>query len=269
LASTWSPPGSIFGVMDPFAGKAGWFDAHYKSTRGRVRLQLVIERLRRNLPPPPARLLDAGGGTGTFAVPLAQAGYDMTLLDASDEWLDRASANAEQAGVAVRLVKGNVEDATALVEPPFNGILCHTVLLYVADPAACLRALRSIAADRALLSLLEKNRDGIAFRPGIQGDYREARRLLTESVAAGRLGIENRARTVSEWDGMLAQTGWRLTDWVGVRLFSDSAPDELSDEDFQALLVLERDAGVHNTYRRVARLVHLIAHAEPDDHRPR
>jgi SAM-dependent methyltransferase len=252
-------------MVDRFAGKAEWFDAHYESTRGRVRLRLVLERLRKSLPLPPARVLDAGGGTGMFAVPLAQAGYDVTLLDASEEWLDRASANAERAGVAVRLVKGNVEDAPTLVEPPFDGILCHTVLLYVADPTACLRALRSRAADGALLSLLEKNRDGIAFRPGIQGDYAEARRLLTESVTAGRLGIENRAHTVSEWEGMLAETGWRLADWAGVRLFSDAAPDELSDEDFQALLLLERDAGVHAAYRGVARLVHLIAHPQPDD----
>ena len=77
-------------MTDRFAGKADRFDYHYASTRGRVRLSLVLERLRSSLPPPPARILDAGGGTGAFAIPLAKDGYDVTLLDASAEWVGLA-----------------------------------------------------------------------------------------------------------------------------------------------------------------------------------
>jgi S-adenosylmethionine-dependent methyltransferase len=249
-------------VTARFAGKAEWFDAHYQSTRGRVRLTLVLERVRERLPPLPARLLDAGGGTGAFAVPLAVDGYDVTLLDASSEWLDHARGKADRASVHLRLVKGKVEDAPGLLEPGFDAILCHTVLLYAEDPTACLRGLHSLANEATILSLLEKNRDGIALRPGMQGDYREARRLLEEAVSMGRLGIENRAYTVAEWEGMLAATGWRLLDWAGVRLFSDTAPDDLIDEDFNALLDLEQDAGVRDPYRRIARLVHLVARAD-------
>jgi 2-polyprenyl-3-methyl-5-hydroxy-6-metoxy-1,4-benzoquinol methylase len=56
---------------------------------GAVRLDLVLERLQGRLPPPPARVIDVGGGTGALAVPLAAAGYEVTLIDASEEWLDR------------------------------------------------------------------------------------------------------------------------------------------------------------------------------------
>jgi S-adenosylmethionine-dependent methyltransferase len=248
-------------VASDFAGKAAWFDAHYASTRGRVRRALTLERVRKRLPRPPARLLDAGGGTGAFAVPLAGDGYDVTLLDASDEWLERARSNADRAGVPLRLILGRVEDAPALVEEAFDAILCHTVLLYAEDPRECLRGLRSVTREAGILSLLEKNRDGIALRPGIQGDYMEARRLLHGAVSAGRLGIENRARTVAEWHRMLAETRWRLVEWAGVRLFSDSAPDDLSDQDFDTLLLLERDAGVRDPYRLISRLVHIIAQA--------
>jgi hypothetical protein len=67
-------------VTDRFVGKADWFESHYESTRGRVRLSLVQERLRSIIPAPPARILDAGGGTGAFAVPLAKEGYNVTHL---------------------------------------------------------------------------------------------------------------------------------------------------------------------------------------------
>ena len=50
---------------------------------GRPSLEYVrsIELLDRLLPPPPARLLDAGGGPGTYAAPLARRGYRVHLVD--------------------------------------------------------------------------------------------------------------------------------------------------------------------------------------------
>ena len=116
-------------MTDRFAGKADWFDSHYESTRGRVRLSLVLERLRSGLPTPPARILDAGGGTGAFAIPLAKDGYDVTLLDASAEWIQLASEKAARSGLSVACILGAVEDASDAVQPPFDAILCHAVLM--------------------------------------------------------------------------------------------------------------------------------------------
>jgi S-adenosylmethionine-dependent methyltransferase len=246
-------------VDDRFAGKAEWFDQHYATTRGRIRLALVLERLRDRLPASPARILDAGGGTGAFAVPLAADGHDVTVLDPSDEWLDRARRNARDAGVELRTVRGRVEDAAALVEPGFEAILCHAVLMYTENPSVGLRTLRALVRDGGLLSLLEKNSGAIALRPGLQGDYVEAQRLLHETTSRGRLGIENRAHPIERWSGMLEETGWRPVDWVGVRLFSDSAPDSLPEDRFGELLELERKAGGVDSYRRVSRLVHVFA----------
>lgn len=247
-------------MEDRFAGRAEWFDNHYASTRGRARLELVIERLKSGLPPPPARLLDAGGGTGAFAIPLAVLGYDVTLLDPSDDWLDRARHNAASAGVRLRLVSGSINDVSASLRA-FDAILCHTVLMYVEDPGSTLRALRSAARQGAILSLLEKNRDALALRPGLQGDYAEAQRLLTARDSVGRLGVENRAYSIEEWAAMLEAAGWRVEAWAGIRLFSDIAPDNLDAAAYKALLELERAAGILDPYRRVARLVHLLARA--------
>jgi len=248
-------------VEDRFAGKAAWFDAHYETTRGRVRLALVLERIRERLVPPPARILDAGGGTGAFAIPLAVDGYDVTVLDASPEWLGRADEHARRAGVPLTTILGTVEGTTSDVAGAFDAILCHAVLLYSSDPLIGLRRLRELAAPGAFLSLLEKNRDALAMRPALAGDYVEARRLLDEAASAGRLGIENRAHRPEAWLGMLEASDWRPLDWAGVRLFSDGAPDALSDDAFAKLVELERAAGLREPYRRVARLIHVRAEA--------
>ena len=198
-----------------FDERADWFDRHYTTTRGRVRAALVLERLADTLPPPPATVLDVGGGSGAIAVPLATDGYGLTLLDPSTAMLDLAGRHAIDAGVELRLVQGGVEMVAELAPGPFDAICCHAVLLYLDDPGAHLATLRRVVAAGATLSLLEKNRLALAMRPGLRGDYAEAIRVLDDPVATGNLGIENRSRSVDEWTELLEQTGWRLDSWVG------------------------------------------------------
>jgi SAM-dependent methyltransferase len=244
-----------------FDDAAAWFDDHYGTTRGRVRLTLLLDRLAETLPPPPARILDVGGGTGVVAVPLAEGGYDVTMLEPSHGMRAIAAERIDGSGARVRLVAGGVEDLDDATPGPFDAICCHAVLLYLDDPAEHLTTLRSVATSGAVLSLLEKNRLALAMRPGIRGDYAEALRVLDDPIASGNLGIPNRSRAVDQWQTLLAAAGWRLDSWVGIRGFSDFAADDLADATFDELLRLEREAGRREPYRSIARLVHLSATA--------
>ncbi len=254
--------------MSPtFDERAAWFDAHYATTRGRIRLRLVLERLGEMLPPPPARVLDVGGGSGVVAVPLAEQGYDVTLLDSSEGMLRVARERIETAGVELTVTLGAIDDIPRLTTAGFDAICCHAVLMYVDDAAGSLKVLRSAAREGAVLSLLEKNRDGLAVRPGLRGDYAEALRVLDDPIAAGNLGIPNRSRSMDEWRVLLDAAGWRSDTAVGIRLFSDLADDDLPDEAFEQLLRLEREAGRRDPYRAIARLIHVGATAVPTEGR--
>ena len=63
------------------------YDTGYERSRlfpgGRPSLEFVrsMELLERLLPAPPARVLDVGGGPGTYAAPLARCGYRVHLVD--------------------------------------------------------------------------------------------------------------------------------------------------------------------------------------------
>lgn len=244
-----------------FDERAEWFDAHYETTRGRIRLELLLERLHDTLPPPPARILDAGGGSGVVAVPLAERGYEVTILDTSARMLDIARERIAHAEVEVTARVGSIHEVRTVAPGPYDAICCHAVLMYVDEPGSSLEALRSVARVGTILSLLEKNREGLAVRPGLTGDYAEARRLLDDPIAAGNLGIPNRSRTLKEWSGLLADSGWQMDSHVGIRLFSDLAPDDLPADRHEQLLELEREAGRREPYRSVARLIHMSATA--------
>ena len=60
----------------------------------RVELAVWAATLRRLLPPPPARVLDAGAGTGFVSLLLAREGYRVTALDLAPSMLAQLSAKA-------------------------------------------------------------------------------------------------------------------------------------------------------------------------------
>ena len=65
------------------------------SSLGRLERIRTLEIMERLLPPPPAKLLDIGGGTGVYAIPLARRGYRVHLIDAVPLHIERARALSE------------------------------------------------------------------------------------------------------------------------------------------------------------------------------
>jgi SAM-dependent methyltransferase len=61
---------------------------------GVIELARTQDILERHLPPPPARVLDVGGGTGVYARWLAGRGYEVHLVDQSPRHIEEARAQA-------------------------------------------------------------------------------------------------------------------------------------------------------------------------------
>lgn len=245
---------------DPFAEKAGRFDQHYYTTRGRVRFRVLREQLREVLPVPPADVLDAGGGTGRFAAALAADGYRVTLLDPSGSMLERAEAALYPYAENSRIVPGRVEEARSLFGPgSFDVVLLHAVICYVEDPESILSSVAAVLKQGGALSVVFKNRDALPFRHAAQGRIREAMRVLKDPSDAGNLGIVNRARTRGQVEEALARTGFEMRRAYGVRVFADLIPEELEEENaVEALVALELRVARLEPYRSVARLYHLV-----------
>ncbi|TVL91014.1 SAM-dependent methyltransferase [Streptomyces sp. SAJ15] len=211
------------------------------------------------------RVLDVGLGQGTQALRLARAGHEVTGLESDPRMLEtvRSTLAGEPAGIQerMRLIEGDGRDTGAHFAPgAFDLVLCHGVLMYVPEPGAMLAGLARVLAPGGLLSLLVRNADALAMRPGLSGDWETALAAFDSATYTNRIGLRVRADRLAELTTTLTGVGAPLDAWYGVRVFTDLAPDgapEPEPAEFERLLAAEDRAGRTDPYRAVAALLHL------------
>ena len=248
-----------------FTAAEGNWQARLGKLRDVVRQELVARQLGHELPAAPVRVIDLGCGQGTQALRLARRGYDVTGVDASADLLARFGRDlaGEPAGVRgrVRTEHGLIEDyAERAGLSRFPVVLCHGVLMYLADPEPTLRAIAALAAPGGVVSLLVRNGDALAMRPGLLGDWAACRSAFGSDRYQNRIGVSARADRLADLTRRLAGHGLRVTAWYGVRVFTDTAASDAEPPaDLAALLDCEERAGRADPYRQVAALLHVIA----------
>ena len=251
-----------------FAAGEGEWRARLGTLRQVVRQEVVARQLAECVPDVlPRRVLDIGCGQGTQALLLARRGHVVTGLDASAQLLDdfRAALAAEPAEVGdrVRLVQGEAEAVAGLFAPSsFDVILCQGVLMYFPDPDPLLDAIAQVVAPGGMVSLLVRNGDALAMRPGLLGDWDGARKAFDGVGYRNRIGVDARADRLDDLTAALARRRLPVARWYGVRVFTDAAASDAPLPDnatLDAILQSEEQAGRADPYRHVAALLHLIA----------
>lgn len=212
------------------------------------------------------RVLDVGMGQGTQALRLLRAGHRVTGLERDARMLSAAheALAAEPEGVRerMRIIEGDGRDTGVHFLPgSFDVVLCHGVLMYVEEPDPLVAGLARMLAPGGLLSLLVRNGDALAMRPGLSGDWRSALAAFDTTAYTNRLGLEVRADRLEALTATLAGIGAPLHAWYGVRVLTDTVPDgtppPAAEDELSALLAAEERAGRTDPYRRVAALLHL------------
>lgn len=246
---------------------AGSRSTSWTTLRGAVvwdGLQSVLDRLAadgRSL-----SVVDAGGGTGGFAVPLAQRGHHVTVIDPSFDSLASLDRRAGERGVADR-VEGRQGDLSTLSDLVVPGtadlVLCHSVLEVVDDPAAALAAVAATLRPGGVVSLLVANRTAVVLARAVAGRIDDALAVLADP--AGRGGHADPLARRFDREGLsrlVERAGLSVEAVHGVRVTLDLVPGSLLDADadaYDALLRLEREVSQLPALRDVATQFHLLA----------
>jgi SAM-dependent methyltransferase len=211
-------------------------------------------------------VLDTGGGTGNFAVPVARLGHRVTVVDPSPDALFALERRAAEAGVTdrVRGVQGDTHDLLDVVDRAAHDVvLCHGVLEYLDDPAEGVRNVVGALRASGTLSLLAAGRNGAVLARAIAGHFAEAQRGLADPD--GRWGTGDplpRRFTGDELTALVTAAGLEVASVHGVRVFSDLVPGALVDTEpgaVEALLKLEMAAAELPAFHAIATQLHVLA----------
>jgi S-adenosylmethionine-dependent methyltransferase len=254
---------------DIWAGLVGQFaDGAYASVKGYVRTYVLHQQLLEHLPQPPATVLDVGGGAGHQSFPLAQAGYDVTLLDSSPAMLDKARerlAPMPAEARRVRLVEADGENADEAVRGQrFAAVLCHGVLGYLEQPEPVLDQLCRCAAPGGIVSIMTGNANATAVQPALEQRWDDALAAFDARTGIGVLGLAGRADTVEEVSELMRSRGVEPLRWYGVWLFVDwlefsgAELDPTDTEQVAATAAVELEASRRDPYRHLSRVFHLV-----------
>ncbi|RVX39494.1 methyltransferase family protein [Nonomuraea polychroma] len=210
-------------------------------------------------------IVDAGGGTGGFAVPLAARGHTVTVVDPSPDSLAALERRAKEKGVGVSALQGDAADLGELLNRDSTDlVLCHSVLEYVEDPISALTAVAGVLRRGGAVSVLAANPVASAIHRALVGHFDEARAVLDDPAGSwGDRDPTPRRFTAETLEELLIATGFAVGAIHGVRVFADLVPSRLVDGEpgaAEALVALEQAAATHPVLRDIATQLHVLGH---------
>ena len=206
------------------------------------------------------RVLDIGGGTGGFAVRVAELGHHVTVVEPSPDALAILDRRSHESAVADRItgIQGDLATVSEQVDgASIDVVLCHGVLEVVDDPVAAMGAITAVLRPDGALSLLVSQRHAAVVARAMAGQFDQAQELLR-----GEDGGTPHRFTAEETRGLLTGAGFTDLTLHAVRVFSDLVPSSLVDLEpgaADALLALEHEVADRPEYLTLALQVHAIA----------
>ena len=228
----------------------------YGNAKGAIRLAVLQADLNEALPKKPLRVLDIGAGLGHMSLWLAQQGHQVTLAEPAEPMLAGARERFEQAGCEARFIQAPWQDLAEHIEAPYDLVICHAVLEWLAEPQAILPLLRSACAEDGWLSLAFYNKDALIYRNLLKGHFRK---LRSDHYAGEKQSLTpQQPLDPRELAEHLAKQ-WHIRSQSGVRVFHDYMPQPFQAKvELNDLLEMELAHRRHPAFAGLGRYLHWI-----------
>jgi len=171
---------------------------------------------------PDALVLDAGGGTGRWAIRMAKKGCKVVLMDISEKMLEFAAKKAKIEGLHnITILKGDMTE-TGYVDDSFDMILCEHALFLFRDPDIVMNELKRVLKKNKRLIISAHNRyvQSLASLPQKPTPVKMKKAL--DVLLEKKHGTLNRQRNVKiytwtpgEFRTMLERNGFHIEKIIG------------------------------------------------------
>ena len=170
--------------------------------------------------------------------------------------LEGARARFAEAGVEATFIQAPWQDLLGQLTEPYDLVLCHAVLEWLAEPHAILPVLHQLTAPGGWLSLAFYNRDALIYRNLLKGHFRKLRR--NRFAGEGQSLTPQQPLDPRELAGQLDGL-WQVETRSGVRVFHDYMPSEFQAKaELVDLLEMELAHRRHPSFMGLGRYLHWI-----------
>jgi len=242
-------------------GEQRWID-NLSNLRNTIRQEVIARQLADHVADG-ATVLDVGCGQGTQALRLAARGCRVTGVEPSADLRNRATGDAERAGVELELIAGGIDDLDPLLGGrTFDAVCAHGLLMYLPDRSAAVASLARRLEPGGRLSVTVRNGHALAMRPGLRGDWAAALAAFDRPDYVNEIGVSARADRIEDVESDLRRAGLQMAACYGVRVLNDAIPVEQQpppDDELGLLLDAEDRAGRLDPYRWMASQLHVVA----------
>ena len=228
----------------------------YGGAKGAIRLAVLQADLKEVLPQQPLRVLDVGAGLGHMSLWLAQHGHAVTLAEPAAPMLEGARQRFAEAGANATFIQAPWQDLLGQLQQPYDLVLCHAVLEWLAEPHAILPVLHQLVAADGWLSLAFYNKDALVYRNLLKGHFRKLRK--ERFAGEGQSLTPQKPLDPRELATQLAGH-WQVESQSGVRVFHDYMPGEFQAKaELSDLLEMELAYRRHPAFAGLGRYQHWL-----------
>ncbi len=228
----------------------------YGGAKGAIRLAVLQADLAEVLPDRPLRVLDVGAGLGHMSLWLGQRGHQVTLAEPAEPMLEGARQRFAEAVQHATFIQAPWQELPGQLQEPFDLVLCHAVLEWLAEPAAILPVLHQLTNKGGWLSLAFYNKDALIYRNLLKGHFRKLRKA---QFAGEKQSLTPQQPLDPRELATQLAAYWQVESRSGVRVFHDYMPQPFQTKaELIDLLEMELAHRRHPSFEGLGRYLHWI-----------
>jgi len=224
------------------------YDKEYKAPRWKLYHEIAWENIRRFLPKSRNGLiLDAGGGTGYWAIKLAKLGYRIVLTDISESMLEVAKRKIgkEKLQNRIEIRVADIRDMSCFKSNQFDLALAEgDPVSYCLNPERAASELARVVKPNAYVIISVDSKYPIISRLIAEKSYDQLSKLSRTGIIKPREGeFEFQAFTPEELKVLFKRCGLKLVRIIGKPILTQLLPkgerDRMIKENYRRILDLE------------------------------